>query len=91
MARNDLTNLILGHGELHILMAQLGTLGSFIENSGVDLCFLGSDLYGPTTVKQILEGKHVKRGETAHMLTLLLKSSLCYTGNLFCFGKIRCW
>ena len=70
MARNDLSYLILRPGELHILMAQLRTLGSFIENSGVDLCWLESDLYGPTTVKQILEGKHVKRGETAHMLTL---------------------
>lgn len=70
MARNDLNHLILRPGELHIVMAQLRTLGSFIENSGVDLCWSESDLYGPTTVKQILEGKHVKRGEVAHMVTL---------------------
>jgi len=37
MTRNDLNHLILRPGELHILMAQLRTLGSFIENSGVDL------------------------------------------------------
>ena len=67
MAHNDLSHLILRPGEL---MAQLRTLGSFIENSGVDLCWSESDLYGPTTVKQILEGKHMKRGETAHMVTL---------------------
>ena len=29
-----------------------------------------SNLYGPTTTKQILEGKHVKRGVAAHLVTL---------------------
>ena len=70
MARKELSHLILRPRELHILMAKLRTLGSFIKNSGVDLCWSESDLYGPTTVKQILEGKHEKRGETAHMVTL---------------------
>ncbi|XP_028412052.1 uncharacterized protein LOC114534781 [Dendronephthya gigantea] len=70
MARNDLNHLILRPGELHIVMAQLRTLGSFIEHSGIDLCWSESDLYGPATVKQILAGKHVKRGETAHLVTL---------------------
>ena len=70
MARNDLNHLILRPGELHIVMAQLRTLGSFIEGSGIDLCWIESDLYGPTTVKQILEGKHVKRGEAAHKVSL---------------------
>lgn len=70
MAHNDLSHVILCPGELHILMAQLRTLGSFIEKSSMDLCWSESDLYGPTTVKQILEGKHMKRGETVHMVTL---------------------
>lgn len=70
MSRNDLNHLILRPGELHIVMAQLRALGSFIEGSGIDLCWVESDLYGPTTVKQILEGKHVKRGEAAHMVSL---------------------
>lgn len=35
------------------------------------LCWSESDRYGPTTVKQILEGKHVKRGDTAHILQVL--------------------
>ena len=61
---------ILRPGELHILMAQLRTIGAFIENSGIDMAWIESDLYGPNTVKQILEGNHVKRGEAAHLVTL---------------------
>lgn len=70
MARNDLNHIILRPGELHVVMAQLRTIGSFIENSGIDLCWSEADVYGPTTVKQILDGNHVKRGEQAHTLTL---------------------
>lgn len=51
-------------------MTQLRTIGAYIENSGLDMCWLESELYGPATVKQILNGNHVKRGETAHMITL---------------------
>ena len=39
MARNDLNHIILSPGELHVVMAQLRTIGSFIENSGIDLCW----------------------------------------------------
>lgn len=53
-------------------MAQLQTIGSYIENSGLDMCWVESDLYGPSTVKQILEGKHVLRAQTAHLITLQL-------------------
>ena len=56
MARNDLQHLILRPGELHIVMAQLRTTGAFIEDSGLDLCWIEADIYGPGTVKQILEG-----------------------------------
>ena len=70
MARDDLNHIILRPGELHVVMAQLRTLGSFIENSGIDLCWSESDLYGPTTVKQIIEGNHIKRAEEAHLTTL---------------------
>ena len=70
MARNDLQHLILRPGELHIVMAQLRTIGAFIEDSGLDMCWVESEIYGPGTVKQILEGNHVKRGEVAHIVTL---------------------
>lgn len=70
MSRNDLNNLVLRPGELHIVMAQLRTIGNFIENSGIDACWVEAELYGPTTVKQILDGNHVNRGESAHTITL---------------------
>ncbi|KAK3746101.1 hypothetical protein QZH41_015518, partial [Actinostola sp. cb2023] len=65
MARNDLNHLILHPGELHIVVAMLRTIGAYIESSGIE-----SELYGPSTVKQILDGNHVKRGEKTHMITL---------------------
>ena len=68
MARNDLQNLLLRPGELHIVMAQLRTIGAFIEDGGLDMCWI--EIYGPATVKQILDGNHVKRGEVAHIVTL---------------------
>ena len=70
MARNDLQHLILRPGELHVVMAQFLTIGAFIEDSGLDLCWIEADIYGPGTVKQILDGNHVKRGEVAHTVTL---------------------
>lgn len=38
MARQDLKHVILRPSELHIVMAQLRTIGAFMENSGLDLC-----------------------------------------------------
>ena len=70
MAREDLDHLLLRPGELHFVMAQLRTLGAYVENSGLDFCWTEADLYGPSTVRQILEGKHVKRGVDAHLVTL---------------------
>ena len=76
MTRQDLGHIILRPGELHIVMAQLRTIGAFIENSGLDMCWVESDLYGPFTVKQILAENHVKRGEAAHTVTLQALFSL---------------
>ena len=52
------------------MMAQLKTIGAYIKNSGIDMAWVESDLYGPSTVKQILEGNHVKRADAAHLVTL---------------------
>ena len=57
---------ILRPGELHTVIAQLRTIGSYIESSGLDDVWTESDSYGPATVKQILEGKNMKRGLEAH-------------------------
>lgn len=70
MARNDLDHIILRPGELHIYMAMFRTIGSYVENSGIDMCWVEAELYGPTTVRQMLDGNHVKRGENAHITTL---------------------
>ena len=70
MARTDLNHIILRPGELHICMAMLRTIGAYVENSGIDMCWVESELYGPSTVRQILVGNHVKRGENAHIITL---------------------
>ena len=70
MAREDMNHIVLRPGELHIVMAELRCIGAYIENSGLDFCWTEADLYGPVTVKQILEGKHVNRGLEAHLVTL---------------------
>ena len=57
-------------GEFHTMLCALRALGSMIENSGIDDAWIQSDLYGPTTARQILEGKHMKRAIDAHMITL---------------------
>ena len=70
MAREDMNHIVLCPGELHIVMAELRCIGAYIKNSGLDFCWTEADLYGPVTVKQILEGKHVNRGLEAHLVTL---------------------
>ena len=51
MAQDDLKYLILRPRELHIVMAMLRTIGAYIENSGIDMSWIESELYGPSTVK----------------------------------------
>ena len=59
-----------------MVMAMLRTIGSYIDSSGIDMCWIELELYGPSTVKQIIDGKHVKRGKRAHMITLQALFSL---------------
>lgn len=65
---NKQINMLLG--ELHILMAELRSIGAFIEDGGLDMSWIEADIYGPSTTKQILDGNHIKRGQTAHIVTL---------------------
>ena len=82
MSRKDMDHLVLRPGELHVVMAQLRALGNYIENSGLDFCWTEANMYGPATVKQILEGKHVRRGVEAHVVTLQALS-IMYQETLF--------
>ena len=63
MSRSDLDHLLLRPGELHIVMSQLRCISAYTS-------WVESGIYGPVTVKKIVEGKHVKRGVEAHLLTL---------------------
>lgn len=72
MARQDLKHITLCPGKLQIVMAQLRKIGAFMKNSGLGQCWIESELYGPATVKQIIDGNHVKGGETAHIQTLFV-------------------
>ena len=53
-----------------MVMAMLRTIRSYIDSSGIYMCWIESELCGPSTVKQIIDGKHVKRVKRAHMITL---------------------
>ena len=64
-------DIALCPGEFHIVMAQLRCIGTHMENSGLDFCWTEADLYGNFVVKDVIEGKHVKRGIKAHLVTLL--------------------
>lgn len=44
--------------------------GSAIENSGIDDFWVEAELSSPTTVRQVLEGKHVKHALDVHTITL---------------------
>lgn len=59
-----------------MVRAMLRTIGSYIDSCGIDMCWIKPELYGPSTVKQIIDGKHVKRGKRAHMITLQALFSL---------------
>ena len=60
-------NFIFRLGELLKVFAFLKVLGEYINYSGLDQILVDTEKYGPTTLSQILNGKHMKRGFEAHM------------------------
>ena len=48
-------------GKLHIVLAALKTLGKILDGSGLGQSFIEARIYGPNTVEQIKNGKHMKR------------------------------
>ena len=80
---NDINrNFIFRFGELHVVFAFLKVIGKYIENSGLDEIFIESNIYGPNTLNQILQGKHMNRAVEAYML-LYLTLYDPYINNLF--------
>ena len=70
--RNEINeNYIFPLGELHVIFAYLKVIGKYIENSGLDQLFVEANIYGPTTLHQILKGKHMKRAVEAYMCLYL--------------------
>ena len=60
------------------MFALLRSLGRYIEGSGLDDIWIEKGLYGPAVIRQIIGGKHLKRGVEAHMVNLLVLSGLYY-------------
>ena len=69
-------------GELHIVFAFLKVLGKYTNCSGLDQMLVDTEIYGPTTLSQILNGKHIKQGFEAHMILYLSLSNLFYNDLL---------
>ena len=65
-------------GELHVVFEFLKVLGKYISGSGLDQVLVDAGAYGPTTLAQILDGKHMKRGVEAHMVLYLSLSRRYY-------------
>ena len=61
---------ILRVGEFHTVLCMLRTIGSFVDNSGIDQAWEEAGLFGQKTIKQIIEGRHMKRAINAHVTTL---------------------
>ena len=72
----DLDHLVFRIGEMHTIMASLRALGASIDGSGFDEGWIEAGLYGSTTMRQILEGNHMKRALTAHSITYSALSDL---------------
>jgi len=70
-------------------MAELKTIGTYIENSVIDMAWTEADLYGPSTVSQIVEGNHVTRSESANLVAL--QSPLFTCSTAWKYLPIRTW
>ena len=71
-------NFIFRLGELHIVFVFLKVLGKYINCSGLDRILVDTETYSSTTLSQILNEKHMKRGFEAHMILYLPLSNLFY-------------
>ena len=77
MSRDDMKGkFVLRIGELHTIFSALKAIGRYIECSGIDQLWVEAGMYSPTTVRQIIEGKHLYRAMEAHMVTLITLYSL---------------
>ena len=67
-SRDDQKRTVLPRlGELHTVMAALRTLGTSVENSGINDAWTEADVYGSATAGQILKCAHWKRTLRAYI------------------------
>ena len=71
-------NFVFRLGELHICLPQIE---KYVEHSGQNSAFWETIIYGPTTLDQIIKGKHMKRTIEAYM-NLYLALSKRYKKSL---------
>ena len=70
MAKADCqSRWLLKPGELHVIIAQMRTIGAYIKRSGIPELWVECGLYGSATTSQILDGKHIRRAVEAHITT----------------------
>ena len=75
-------NFVFRVGELHTVFASLKAIDKYIDESGIDQSFVEADIFGPTTIHQIKEGKHMKRDIDAYTTVYLALHKL-YLAMLF--------
>ena len=75
MKKDILYNYVFRLCELHIVFAFLKAMRKYIMG-GVDRVFTESEIYGPTTLGQIIDRKHMKRCMEAHMIRYLFLNKL---------------
>ncbi len=69
-SRDDLKSSVLPRlEELHTTTAALGSLCTYIENSGIDDAWIEADVYASATTRHILKCAHYKRTLRAHIHT----------------------
>ena len=76
------TEFVFRIGELHVVFCVLKVLGKMINGSGLDQVFEEAGIYGPTTISQIKDGKHMYRSLEAHF-TLYLSLYKLYIEKFF--------
>ena len=63
--------MVFRMGELHAVFVTCRVVGKQISESGFDHMFIRCGIYGPTTMGQIIDGKHMQRCLTAYMILYL--------------------
>ena len=82
-------NYVFRLGELHAVFAILKVIEKYIESSGLDSMFLESGTYGEVTLKQILQGKHMRRKVGGNISMHLALTRICFKECQTSNGKYK--